>query len=299
LAALYFRVQEHKETAADQMPLGADWHADRVIYFTDARQSDHFAMLFDAFRAAQWDHNPQRVGRVEQPDPTEEPTEIGPPRVALEHAPFGSITGPDGKPFKTRSGDTVKLKDLLLEAIERAGAVRAERAAELTPEKRAAVNHAVGIGAVKYADLRQDRITNYVFDWDRMLSLEGNTGPYLQMQHTRVKGIYRKGNITPAEVVAANPALFIGHADEAALAKKLLQFPGVIEAVARDLKPHHLCNYLYELCGTFARFFESCHVLNAPNEELKMSRLLLCHYVAMVLRIGLSDLLGIEVLEEM
>jgi arginyl-tRNA synthetase len=299
LAALYFRVQEHKETPADQKSRAADWHADRVIYFTDARQSDHFAMLFDAFRAAQWDHNPQRLGRIEQPDPSEEPTEIGPPHVALEHAPFGSITGPDGKPFKTRSGDTVKLKDLLLEAIERAGAVQAQRAADLSPEKRAVVNHAVGIGAVKYADLRQDRITNYIFDWDRMLSLEGNTGPYLQMQYTRVKGIYRKGNITPAEVVAANPALRIDHVDEATLAKKLLQFPGVIEMVARDLKPHHLCNYLYELCGAFARFFESCPVLKAPSDELKMSRLLLCHYVAAVLRIGLQDLLGIEVMEEM
>jgi arginyl-tRNA synthetase len=132
-----------------------------------------------------------------------------------------------------------------------------------------------------------------------MLSLEGNTGPYLQMQYTRVKGIYRKGNITPEQVLAANPQLIIDHADEAALAKKLLQFPGVIEMVARDLKPHYLCNYLYELCGTFARFFESCSVLKAPSEELKMSRLLLCHYVASVLALGLRDLLGIEVLEEM
>ncbi len=298
LAALYFRVQEHKESPADQKPLAQDWHADRVVYFTDARQSDHFAMLFDAFRAAQWDHNPHRTTPPTF-DPEQGPTDLPPPRVTLEHAPFGSITGPDGKPFKTRSGDTVKLKDLLLEAIERAGNVRAERAAELSPEKRAAVNHAVGIGAVKYADLRQDRITNYIFDWDRMLSLEGNTGPYLQMQYTRVQGIYRKGNITPAQVLAANPALLIDHVDEAALAKKLLQFPAVIDAVARDLKPHHLCNYLYELCGTFARLFESCPVLKAPTEERKMSRLLLCHYTATVLRIGLKDLLGIEVLEEM
>jgi arginyl-tRNA synthetase len=152
---------------------------------------------------------------------------------------------------------------------------------------------------VKYADLRQDRITNYIFDWDRMLSLEGNTGPYLQMQYTRVKGIYRRGNITPEQVLAAKPALLIEHADEAALAKKLLQFSVAVEAVARDLKPHHLCTYLYELCGAFARFFESCPVLKAPSEAVKMSRLLLCYYVACVLKIGLSDLLGIEVLEEM
>jgi arginyl-tRNA synthetase len=307
LAALYFRVREHKETPADRKPLAQDWHADRVVYFTDARQSDHFAMLFDAFRAAQWDHNPHRPQlpvplAVDTPDSAPSfarQTARGPVRVALEHAPFGSITGPDGKPFKTRSGDNVKLEDLLREAIERAGAVQAQRAAELTAAQRSAVNRSVGIGAVKYADLRQDRITNYVFDWDRMLSLEGNTGPYLQMQYTRVKGIYRKGNITAEQVLAANPALVIDHADEAALAKKLLQFPSVIEVVARDLKPHHLCNYLYELCGTFARFFESCPVLKAPSEEMKMSRLLLCHYVASVLQLGLRDLLGIDVMEEM
>ncbi|MGN6367556.1 MAG: arginine--tRNA ligase [Phycisphaerae bacterium] len=282
LAALYFRVQEHKETPAEQKPLKGDWHADRVVYLTDARQSQHFAMVFDAFRAAQWDRNPH----------THEP-------VTLEHAPFGSILGEDGKPFKTRSGDTVKLHDLLIEAIERAGKVEAARGAELSPEKRAKVDRAVGIGAVKYADLKQDRTTDYIFAWERMLSLEGNTGPYLQMQYTRIQSIYRKGGITPAQVVAANPKLLLEHENEAALAKKLLQFGGVVEAVARDLKPHLLCTYLYEVCGAFSRFFESCPVLKAGSEELKMSRLLLCERVSRVLRIGLSDLLGIEVMDEM
>ncbi|HVT82631.1 MAG TPA: arginine--tRNA ligase, partial [Phycisphaerae bacterium] len=298
MAALYFRVQEHKTKPEDQKPFDCDWHADRVIYFVDARQSDHFAMLFDAFRAAQWDHNPHRKGRITS-DPEQGPGETQPPHVSLEHAPFGSILGEDGKPIKTKSGESVKLKALLDEAIERAGKVRAERAAELSPEKRAIVNRAVGIGAVKYADLRQDRITDYKFEWDRMLALEGNTGPYLQMQYTRVKGIYRKGSITPEQVLAAKPALIIEHPDEAAVAKKLLQFPAAVEAVARDLKPHHLCTYLYELCGAFSRFFEFCPVLTAPSEEIKMSRLLLCHHLATVLKIGLSDLLGIEVLEEM
>ncbi len=282
LAALYFRVQEHKTTPAEQKPLDNDWHADRVVYFTDARQSQHFAMIFDAFRAAQWDHHPHTNGRV-----------------SLEHAPFGSILGEDNKPLKTRSGDTVKLKELLTEAVERAANVKAERGAELSPEKRAAVARAVGIGAVKYADLRQDRITDYVFAWDRMLSFEGNTGPYLQMQYTRIQSIYRRGNITPAQVVAANPPLLLEQENEAALAKKLLQFGAVVEHVARDLKPHLLCTYLYELCGAFSRFFESCPVLKAGVEELKMSRLLLCNMVATVLRIGLHDLLGIEVLDEM
>ncbi len=282
LAALYFRVQEHKETAAEQKPLTEDWHADRVVYLTDARQSQHFAMVFDAFRAAQWDHHPH-TGE----------------KVTLEHAPFGSILGEDGKPFKTRSGDTVKLHDLLLESIERAGKVEAARGAELSAEKRAAVNRAVGIGAVKYADLKQDRTTDYIFAWERMLSFEGNTGPYLQMQYTRIQSIYRKGGIPPAAVVAANPKLLLEHENEAALAKKLLQFGSVVEAVARELKPHLLCTYLYEVCGAFSRFFESCPVLKAGSEELKMSRLLLCERVSRVLRIGLTELLGIEVMDEM
>lgn len=282
LAALYFRVQEEKRTSDERKPLAKDWHADRVVYLTDARQSQHFAMVFDAFRAAQWDRNPINDGEV-----------------TLEHAPFGSILGEDGKPFKTRSGDTVKLKDLLTESIERAGKVDAERGAELSEEKRARVNRAVGIGGVKYADLRQDRITDYIFAWDRMLSLQGNTGPYLQMQYTRTRSIYRKGGITPEQVRAANPEISLAHEDEAALAKKLLQFGAVVESVARDLKPHHLCTYLYELCETFSRFFTNCPVLKAENEQLKMSRLRLCDMVGTVLRIGLNDLLGIEVLEEM
>jgi arginyl-tRNA synthetase len=119
------------------------------------------------------------------------------------------------------------------------------------------------------------------------------------MQYTRIQSIYRKGNTTPAAIAAAAPPLRIDHPDEAALAKKLLQLPGIIEAVARDLKPHHLCTYLYELCGAFAKFFESCPVLKAPSEEIRMSRLLLCHHVASALKLGLQDLLGIEVLDEM
>jgi arginyl-tRNA synthetase len=282
LAALYFRVREEKMTPAEQKPLHRDWRADRLVYLTDARQSQHFAMVFDAFRAAQWDRNPL-TGRA----------------VEMEHAAFGSVLGKDNKPFKTRSGDSVHLRELLMEAVERAGAVKAERGAEMSPEKRAAVNHAVGIGAVKYADLRQDLATDYIFDWDRMLSLQGNTGPYLQMQYTRICSIYRRGGLTREAVRAARPQLTLEHEDEAALAKKLLQFGGVVESVARDLKPHYLCTYLYELCETFSRFFTNCPVLKAEGEPLKMSRLLLCDRVATVLHIGLVDLLGIQVMEEM
>jgi arginyl-tRNA synthetase len=282
LAALYFRVQEHKQTPDEQKPLNTDWHADRVVYLTDARQSQHFAMLFDAFRAAQWDLHPHTHHKV-----------------TLEHAPFGKMLGNDNKPFKTRSGDTPKLQDLLHEAIDRAAQVDAARGAELSPEKRAQVNHAVGIGAVKYADLRQDRTTDYIFDWDRMLSLEGNTGPYLQMQYTRIQSIYRKGNTTRQAVRAANPALLLDHENEVALAKKLLGFAAVVDAVARELKPHLLCTYLYELAGAFSRFFESCPVLKADSEALKLSRLRLCDMTATTLKIGLENLLGITVLDEM
>jgi len=309
LAALYFRVQENKTTPEEQKPLNRDWHADRVIYLTDARQSQHFAMLFDAFKAAQWDVLPAPLHeKATLADSGQDTLDsrihagLAPqkPRVAsLEHAPFGSILGEDGKPFKTRSGDTVKLKELLEEAVVEAGKVKAERAAALSPEQRARVAKAVGIGAVKYADLKQDRTTDYIFTWDRLLSLEGNTGPYLQMAYTRVRSIYRKAGISADEVRAKRPALLLEHADEIALAKKLLAFGGVVESVARDLKPHYLCTYLYELAGAFSRFFESCPVLRAESEALKMSRLLLCDAVATTMRIGLTDLLGIETLEEM
>jgi arginyl-tRNA synthetase len=132
-----------------------------------------------------------------------------------------------------------------------------------------------------------------------MLSFDGNTGPYLQMQYTRIQSIYRKGNTTPQAVLAANPALILDHEAEQALAKKLLQFSSIVETVARDLKPHHLCTYLYELCGAFSRFFEHCPVLKADSDPLKLSRLLLCHYAATTLKIGLTDLLGIDLMDEM
>lgn len=282
MAALYFRVQENKTAPADQKPLAHDWHAHRVIYFTDVRQSQHFAMVFDAFRACQWDLHPATKAKL-----------------SLEHAPFGTMLGEDKRPFKTREGTAAALKLLLEEAVERAGKVDAARGAELSPEQRKKVDVAVGIGAVKYFDLKQDRATDYVFSFDRMLSLEGNTGPYLQMAYTRVRSIYRKGNLTPEQVWQSGAALILQHADELALAKKLLAFGGVVESVARDLKPHYLCTYLYELSGAFARFFENCPVLKAETDALRNSRLLLCDMVARVLRLGLQELLGIEVLDEM
>ena len=281
LAALYFRIIENKATPEDQRPLSHNWHADRVIYVTDARQTQHFAMIFDTVRAARWDIHPHNHQHVQ-----------------LDHASFGSILGEDGKPFKTRSGESIKLRDLLTEAVSRASAVMLAKNPELPPHVRAAGSQTVGIGAVKYADLKQDRTTDYAFSWPRMLALEGNTGPYLQYCYTRICSIFRKAGLTPAELVLHGD-LKLNAPQEMALGRKLLQFPAAVEAVERELKPHHLCNYMYSLCCCFSAFYEACPVVKAAETDVRTSRLILCELTATILRIGLHDLLGIGVLEEM
>jgi len=278
LAGCYFRVCEFKTTPADQKPLARDWHADRVIILTDARQSQHFAMVFDTFRAAGWAVNPV----------TQTP-------VSMEHAPFGSILGEDGKPFKTRSGDTVKLKDLLDEAIARAAAVVAVKNPTLPPDQQATIARAVGIGAVKFADLKQDRTTDYIFAWDRMLAFEGNTGPYLLYTYARICSILRKADL-PASTAPA--ALTLDQPAELALARKLLAFPDIVHSVARDLKPHYLCTYLFELASAYSTFYEQCPVLKA-DAPARTTRLHLCAATQHILATGLSDLLGISVVPEM
>jgi arginyl-tRNA synthetase len=252
----------------------------RVIYVVDARQSQHFAMLFAVARVAGW------LGAPE--DGTE--------RVA-EHVPFGTILGPDGKPFKTRSGETVKLSDLLDEAEQRAAAVVAERSADLAPAFRGTVARAIGIGAVKYADLSSDRVKDYLFDWDRMLSFDGNTAPYLQYAYVRIRSIFRRGEIDPMSVVDPAP-ISLAEPEERALALMLLQFDGAVRATAAGLAPHRLTGYLFELAQAFTAFFEACPVLRAPSDELRGSRLALCEITARVLSLGLG-LLGIETVEQM
>ena len=278
LAALYFRIIEEKTTPEQTAPLDQNWHAERIIYTTDARQAQHFAMVFDTIRAAHWDVNPV----------TKLP-------VILQHAAFGSILGEDGKPFKTRSGESVKLRELLQEAVQRADAVVEEKNPELPPADRRLVARAVGIGAVKYADLRQDRITDYQFVWDRLLALDGNTGPYLQYTFARIRSIFRKAGDLPATAVT----IMLETPQERDLARRMLQFSDVVSAVLQDLKPHYLCTYLYDLCGSFSAFYENCPVLKAASPELRQSRLALCDLTAAVLKVGLSDLLGMELLEEM
>ncbi len=248
--------------------------AQRIIYVTDARQSQHFAMVFAALGKAGW----------------------ADAAVRLNHVPFGTLLGHDRRPFKTRSGEVVKLTDLLDEAQQRAAAVIKQKDPDMPAEQQQRIAAVVGIGAVKYADLSSDRIKDYVFDWDRMLALDGNTAPYLQNAYVRIRSIFRKGEFEPASL--GDAPLAIGHDQERVLALKLLQYPAVVTAVAETLEPHRLCTYLYDLAAAFHQFYEQCRVLTAPDEPTRHSRLCLCHIAAQTLRGGLG-LLGIDVVEQM
>ncbi|MEM6332695.1 MAG: arginine--tRNA ligase [Planctomycetota bacterium] len=248
--------------------------ARRVIYVTGAEQNQHFAMLFAAARQAGW------VG-----DDTR-----------LEHVGFGMVLGSDRKRFKTRSGESVRLADLMSEAVARARATVTEKNPELDDATADDVAEAVGIGAIKYADLSSDRVKDYVFDWDRMLALEGNTAPYLLYAYVRVRSIFRKGAVDPA-AVAAEPACT--EPAERALLLLLLEYPRVVASVAESLEPHRLCNHLYDVATSFHRFFEQCPVLKeGVPAEVRESRLALCDLTAKVLQGGLG-LLGIRTVERM
>ncbi|HKI71189.1 MAG TPA: arginine--tRNA ligase [Verrucomicrobiae bacterium] len=250
------------------------WHPDEIIYITDGRQQLHFKQIFAAFR--RW--HPEL-------------------NVKLVHVWFGSILGENGKPFKTRSGETVKLTDLLDEAEERAFKIVSEKNPELSESQRREIARIVGLGAVKFADLLPNRQSDYVFSWDKMLALEGNTAPYLQYACVRIRSIFRKGGAENAERGARNAELSLAAPEESALAKHLLNFGLVLEAVADDYRPNFLCNYLYELAGRFARFYENCPVLKAAEPE-RATRLALCDLTARVLNRGL-EVLGIETTEQM
>ena len=215
-----------------------------------------------------------------------------PEGVSIEHAPFGMMLGKDGKPFKTRTGGTVKLKDLLDEAEKRVSDMLDARGGEYTPEERKQVVHDVAIGAVKYADLSKNRLTDYIFDWEQMLSFEGNTAPYLQYAYSRIQSIFRKSKLQPGLIL-------INAEQEEDLANKLLAFSEAVNAVAQKGMPHLLCTYLYELSGIFMRFYEACPVLKeGVDEDTCRSRLALCALTAKVLKQGLG-LLGINVMEKM
>jgi arginyl-tRNA synthetase len=247
------------------------WHPDEIIYVTDSRQQLHFNQLFTTFR--RW-----------HPDA----------KVKLAHVWFGSILGEDGKPFKTRSGDTVKLADLLDEAEERAFAVVTEKSPDLPEPTRREIARVIGLGAVKYADLLPNRQSDYIFSWDKMLALSGNTAPYLQYAYTRIRSIFRKAG---TETAPQSNTLALAAPEELRLAKHLLNFGLVLQAVADEHRPNYLCNYLYDLAGHFTGFYENCPVLKA-EPEIRASRLALCDLTARVLKQGLN-VLGIEVVEQM
>jgi arginyl-tRNA synthetase len=263
LAAVRYRVRE----------LGATL----LVYVVGAPQAQHLAMVFETAREAGW---------------------LVPPARAV-HAAFGSVLGADRRMYRTRAGDTIKLADLLDEAVERARAVVREKAASLDPATQEAVAQAVGIGAVKYADLSNDRVKDYAFDWDRMLAFDGNTAPYLQYAYARIRSIERRaaeevavgGGAGAGPVVVDEPA-------ERALALQVLSFASAVSAAAESFAPHRLCTYLFELASAFTAFYDACPVLRAPSESVRSSRLALCGATASTLALGLG-LLGIEAPERM
>ena len=249
-------------------------HADRVLYYIDSRQHQHLMQAWTIVRKA---------GYV-------------PDSVPLEHHMFGMMLGKDGKPFKTRAGGTVKLSDLLDEALERARRLVAEKNPDMPADELEKLANAVGIGAVKYADLSKNRTTDYIFDWDNMLAFEGNTAPYMQYAYTRVLSVFRKANID--ESVLANATVSITEDREAQLAARLLQFEETLSVVARDGTPHVMCAYLYDLAGLFSGFYEHCPILSAESEAVRHSRLKLAQLTGKTLKLGL-DTLGIETVERM
>ena len=264
LAAVRYRIEEDG--------------AKRIIYVTDSGQANHFAQVFAVARKAGWI----------------------PEDVEIVHVPFGLVCGEDGKRLKTRSGDAVRLQDLLDEAIVRTRKDLEERLVteerQETEEFITNVSQVVGLSAVKYADLSQNRASNYVFSYDKMLALQGNTAPYMLYAYVRVQGIRRKGEIN-FDNLDASAKIILESDAELVLAKHLLQLSEVINAVGGDLLPNRICQYLFELSQKFNQFFEQCPVLKA-EEPLRTSRLILCDLTAKTLKLGLG-LLGIQVLERM
>ena len=248
--------------------------ANLTLVFSDTRQSQHMQQAWLITRKA---------GYV-------------PDSFSLEHKNFGMMLGKDGKPFKTRTGGTVKLADLLDEAIERATVLINEKNTNLSNDEKQAVIEAIGIGSVKYADLSKNRTTDYVFDWDNMLSFEGNTAPYMQYAYTRIRSIFNKTEINSTALLAA--PLTIKDDKERTLAIKLLQFEEAVQTVGKEGTPHVLCAYLYEFAGIFSSFYEHCPILNTEDEAVKLSRLKLALLTEKTLKQGLA-LLGIKTVEKM
>ncbi len=251
------------------------WHPDQVLYVVDHRQGDHFKQLFEVTR--KW-------GIAGSAD--------------LEHVAFGTILGADRRPFKTREGDVVGLESLLDEATAMAQKVVDENSPELDPAERQRVAEVVGLGAIKYADLSQNRISDYVFDWQKMMAVNGNSATYLQYAYARIRSIFRKGDFLAEDIRRQRPPISLAHPAERALGVKLLRLAEVLELADSEHKPNVLTDYLFDLANAFSTFFEGCPVLKAESAERRDSRLALCDLTAATLKTGLG-LLGIDIVERM
>jgi len=256
------------------------WHPDAILYVVDHRQGLHFKQLFAAARLMGYD------------------------RVELEHVSFGTVLCDDGRPFKTRAGDTVGLEGLLDEAVRRAAAIVAANddakpdGPELSPDQRARIAESVGIAALKYADLAQNRTSDYVFSYDKMLAMNGNTATYMQYAYARVRSIFAKGGVDAQQLRDSGATILLGTPAERDLALELLRLPEALDQVVADYRPNQLTGYLFGLANRYSTFFEQCPVLRAESDALRTSRLLLCDLTARTIQTGL-DLLGIRVVEKM
>lgn len=254
-----------------------NWNADEIVYITDGRQQDHFQQLF--LTVEKWFKDK------------------GYPFPELRHVWFGTILGEDGKAIKTRSGEPIRLRELLNEAIERAHAIVKEKNPDLSPEEMKHIAQVVGLGAVRYADLSQNRTNDYVFSWDKLLSFEGNTAPYLLYAVARIHSIFRKVGIAPDTREIADQAGNLETPEEIALARKLIGFPNVLQLATHELRPHFLCTYLFELAGEFSTFYNASKVI-VDEPGVQARRLLLCSRTLSILETGLY-LLGISTLQRM
>jgi arginyl-tRNA synthetase len=257
-----------------------EWHPDAILYVVDHRQSEHFEKLFAVARLC------------------------GCEKVELQHIGFGTVLGSDGRPYKTRSGDTVGLEGLLDEAVSRAHSVVSANddakigGAELSPEERNHIAESVGIGALKYADLSQNRTSDYTFSYDKMLAMNGNTATYMQYSYARVQSIFRKGDIDIQKLRASASQVRLEHPLERAIALELLRFGEVLDLALADFRPNLLTNYLFDMTQKFFTFYDQCPVLKAESETARTTRLLLCDLVGRTIQTGL-ELLGIKTVEKM
>ena len=250
------------------------WNPDLALYVVDHRQSDHFKPLFNVAR--RWGYD----------------------KTTLEHVAFGTIMGPDRKPYKTRDGDVIGLESLLDEAVSEARKVVDENSPDLDETERAKVAEIVGLGAIKYADLSQNRMSDYVFDWKKMMAMNGNTGAYLQYAYARIRSIFRKGGMSPESIREAKPTILLTNPLERAVGVQILRLPEILELAASEYKPNILTDYLFDLANKYSTFYDGCPVLKAESDERRDSRLALCDLTARTLRFGLN-LLGIETVERM